>query len=86
MIVSMLSVFFSGSKSTRLFKQGMAGHTVEMVDVSWIAKPGDSSSRSIIVSVPPGFGVWPRVGAADAPTMARTTRATSDRATSARDM
>ena len=39
MIVSTLSVFFSGSNSTRLFKHGMAGHTVEIVDVSWIEKP-----------------------------------------------
>ena len=34
MTVSMLSVFFSGSKSTRLLKHGMAGHTEEIVDVS----------------------------------------------------
>jgi hypothetical protein len=39
MIVSTLSTFFSGSKSTRLLKHGMAGHTVEIVDVSRMEKP-----------------------------------------------
>ena len=34
MTVSALSVFFSGSKSTRLLKHGIAGHTVEIVEVS----------------------------------------------------
>jgi hypothetical protein len=34
MIVSMLSVFLSGSKSTRLLKHGIAGHTTEIVEVS----------------------------------------------------
>src|SRR3989442_368416 len=56
-IVSTLSVFFSGSKSTRLLKQGIAGQTVEIVDVSWIAKPCDRSSRSIMLRTPPDFGV-----------------------------
>ena len=57
MIVSTLSVFFRGSKSTRLLKQGIAGQTVEIVDVSWIAKPCERSSRSIMLRTPPDFGV-----------------------------
>ena len=44
MIVSGLSVAFRGSKSTRLLRQGIVGHTVEMVEVSWIAKPWGRSS------------------------------------------
>src|SRR5262245_6317463 len=39
MTVSALSVFFNGSKSTRLLKHGIAGHTVEIVEVSCMAKP-----------------------------------------------
>ena len=55
--VSTLSVFFSGSKSTRLLKQGMAGQTVEIVAVSWMANPCARSSRSIMLRTPPDFGV-----------------------------
>src|SRR2546426_12408668 len=65
MIVSTLSVFFSGSKSTRLLKHGMAGHTVEIVDVSWMEKPWDRSSRSIMLRTPPGFGVCDAWGVCD---------------------
>jgi hypothetical protein len=39
MMVSVVSTLRSGSNRTRLLKQGMAGHRVEIVDVSWIAKP-----------------------------------------------
>jgi len=39
MIVSTLWVGFIGSKSTRLLKHGMAGHIVEIVGLSLIAKP-----------------------------------------------
>src|SRR5260370_41764815 len=58
MIVSTLSVFLSGSKRTRLLKQGIAGQTVEIVAVSWMAKPCARSSRSIMLCTPPDFGVW----------------------------
>src|SRR2546427_7183536 len=66
MIVSTLSVFFSGSNSTRLFRHGMAGHTVEIVEVSWMEKPCERSSRSIMLRTPPDFGVgvvWLTAGA-----------------------
>src|SRR5438034_335059 len=38
-IASIRCVVLSGSKSTRLLKQGMAGHMVEIVAVSCIANP-----------------------------------------------
>src|SRR5262249_10574067 len=69
MTVSALSVFFSGSNNTRLLKQGIAGHTVEIVDVSWMLKPWDKSSRSIMLRTPPDFGVgvvWLETGAVSA--------------------
>src|SRR2546422_2655911 len=65
MIVSTLSVFFKGSNSTRLFRQGIAGHTVEIVEVSWMEKPWDRSSRSIMLRTPPGFGVCDAWGVCD---------------------
>src|SRR5947207_16028967 len=67
MMVSTLSVFFSGSNITRLLKQGMAGHTVEIVDVSWMAKPCGRSSRCITFRTPPDFGVWLTAGGAAPP-------------------
>ena len=63
MIVSSLSVFLSGSKSTRLLRQGIAGQTVEIVAVSWMAKPCARSSRSIMLRTPPDFGVCDAWGA-----------------------
>src|SRR5262245_6820289 len=57
MIVSALSVALRGSNSTRLLKHGIAGHTVEIVDVSWMAKPWGRSSRCVMARVPPGLGV-----------------------------
>src|SRR6266508_3200179 len=66
MIVSTLSVFFSGSNSTRLLRQGITGHTLEIVEVSWMAKPWDRSSRSIILRTPPDFGVCDAWGVGDA--------------------
>ena len=45
MTVSVLSWRLSGSKITRLLKQGLTGHTLEIVDVSWRAKPGERSSQ-----------------------------------------
>src|SRR2546430_2336270 len=85
MMVSMLSVFFSGSNMTRLLKHGMDGHTVEMVEVSWMAKPCGRSSRCITLSTPPDFGVWLRAGEiADA--AAATHRTTTTTATRRRDM
>src|SRR5215467_1186249 len=56
-MVSGLSVFLSGSNSTRLLRHGMAGHTVEIVEVSWIEKPWGRSSRSVSVNVPPALGL-----------------------------
>jgi hypothetical protein len=47
MTVSRLWTGLSGSKKTRLLKHGMAGHIVEMVGLSWIAKPCGKSSRSL---------------------------------------
>ena len=58
MIVSALSVALRGSNSTRLLKQGIPGHTEEIVDVSWMAKPWGRSSRWVMARVPPGLGVW----------------------------
>src|SRR5688572_7262551 len=63
MTVSALSVFLRGSNRTRLLKHGIPGHTTEIVEVSWMAKPCERSSRSIMFSVPPAFGAWPRAGA-----------------------
>src|SRR5260370_29843372 len=74
MIVSTLSIFLSGSKSTRLLKQGIAGQTVEIVAVSWMAKPCARSSRSIMLSTPPDFGVWLVAGAGGAATPRAGTR------------
>src|SRR5882672_8559724 len=91
MIVSTLSVFFSGSKSTRLLKQGIAGQTVEIVDVSWIAKPCERSSRSIMLRTPPDFGVgaggvWPAAGAIRENPTRRATKSAESGATCARGM
>src|SRR2546428_3793515 len=88
-IVSTLSVFFSGSKSTRLLKQGIAGQTVEIVDVSWIAKPCDRSSRSIMLRTPPDFGaggVWLAAGPARTRPKRRAIGSAENGAMRARDM
>jgi hypothetical protein len=53
----MLCEGFSGSKSTRLLRHGMAGHMVEIVALSLIAKPCGRSSRSLRMSQPPYLGV-----------------------------
>src|SRR2546427_12249045 len=66
MIVSALSVFLSGSKSTRLLRQGMAGQTVEIVAVSWVGNPCARSSRSIMLRTPPDLGAWLVAGVARA--------------------
>src|SRR5512132_3319464 len=58
-MVSALWMGFRGSKSTRLLRHGMAGHMVEIVGLSLIAKPCGRSSRSLNVSQPPDLGVWP---------------------------
>src|SRR5262245_11484520 len=58
----MVSVGFMGSKYTRLLKHGEAGHTVAMVEVSWIDRPCGSSSRCITLRTPPYFGVSARAG------------------------
>src|SRR5512136_1107231 len=42
-----------------------------MVEVSWIAKPCESSSRCIKFRCPPYFGAWADAGATGATTMAR---------------
>src|SRR5438105_15127609 len=63
-MLSMLSVFLSGSNITRLLKHGMDGHTEEMVDVSWMAKPCGRSSRCMTLRTPPDFGVWLPAGVA----------------------
>src|SRR5439155_1562424 len=39
-------------------RHGIAGHTVEIVEVSWMEKPWDRSSRSITFRTPPDLGVW----------------------------
>src|SRR5213594_2096959 len=97
MIVSTLSVFFKGSNSTRLFRQGITGHTLEIVEVSWMAKPWDRSSRSIMLRTPPDFGVgdawgvgdvggvWLAAGAVSA-TATRTMTTVENRAKRTRDM
>src|SRR5215472_264961 len=56
MIVSRLSCFFSGAKSTSLEEQGIAGQTAEIVVSSWIEKLG-GASRRVALRMPPGFGV-----------------------------
>src|SRR5438093_12336850 len=89
MIVSTLSVFFRGSKSTRLLKQGIAGQTVEIVDVSWIAKPCERSSRSIMLRTPPDFGVgavWLAAGLIRTNPTRNAIRSAENGATRARDM
>src|SRR2546426_11552174 len=58
-MVSTLCVGFSGSKSTRLLKHGIAGHMVEIVALSWMAKPCGRSSRNLSVSQPPDLGARP---------------------------
>src|SRR6266849_8838455 len=40
----------------------MAGHMVEIVGLSLIAKPCGRSSRSLRVSQPPDLGDWPNEG------------------------
>src|SRR5262245_5831530 len=66
MIVVADSCCLSGSKITRLLKHGIAGHVVETVDVSWIAKPCGVSSRWARFIVPPDLGAlagaWPMAG------------------------
>src|ERR1700704_3947771 len=61
-MVSTLCVGFSGSNSTRLLKHGMAGHMVEIVALSWIAKPCGRSSRNLSLSKPPDRGSCPSDG------------------------
>src|SRR5437867_10896298 len=58
-MVSTLCVGFSGSNSTRLLKHGIAGNMVEIVALSWMAKPWGRSSRNLSVSQPPDLGAWP---------------------------
>ncbi len=70
MRLSTLCVGFIGSKSTRLLRHGMAGHMVEMVGLSWMAKPCGKSSRSLKVIEPPDLGAWPSAGEAAATTSA----------------
>src|SRR5262245_22975924 len=48
---------------TRLLKHGEDGKTVEIVAVSWTAKPCDRSSRNITFKVPPGLPGGIGVGA-----------------------
>src|SRR5215813_13573260 len=60
MMLSGVSTGFMGSKYTRLLKQGEAGHTVAMVEVSWMERPCGSSSRCIRLRTPPYFGVSAR--------------------------
>jgi hypothetical protein len=43
----------------------MAGHTVEIVAVSWTAKPWDRSSLSIMLRTPPDLGVCDAWGLCD---------------------
>jgi hypothetical protein len=57
-------VGFMGSKSTRLLKHGMAGHMVEIVGLSWMAKPCGRSSRNRSVIEPPDLGSWASAGEA----------------------
>jgi hypothetical protein len=62
MMLSAVCVVFSGSNSTRLLRHGMAGHIVEIVGLSWIAKPWGRSSRKRRLSQPPAVGVCPGAG------------------------
>src|SRR2546427_10678262 len=64
MRLSTLWVGFSGSKSTRLLRHGMAGHMVEIVGLSWMAKPCGRSSRSLKVIEPPDLGSCASAGEA----------------------
>src|SRR4030095_6970437 len=75
MTLSAVWVVFRGSNSTRLLRHGMAGHIVEMVGLSWIAKPWGKSSRSRKFSQPPAVGVGP--GAGEAETINRSATSTS---------
>src|SRR5215467_3376364 len=59
-MLSGVSTGFMGSKYTRLLKQGEAGHTVAMVELSWIESPCGSSSRCMRLRMPPYFGVSAR--------------------------
>src|ERR1700720_662713 len=77
MTVSTLCVGLSGSKSTRLLRHGMAGHMVEMVGLSWMAKPCGRSSRSLRVIEPPDLGSW--ASAEEAVMIARAARPTTRR-------
>src|SRR5262245_35372595 len=83
MTVSVLWTGLNGSKSTRLLKHGMAGHMVEIVGLSWMAKPCGKSSRSLKVREPPRFGVCvcPYEGVAVRITSAARTTAAIDRVT-----
>ena len=65
MTLSAVWVVFRGSNSTRLLRHGIAGHIVEMVGLSWMAKPWGRSSRSRRFSQPPAVGVCPGAGAAE---------------------
>ena len=56
MMVSMLSCLLSGSKTTRLLKQGEPGQTTSIVPVSWIANPCAGSPRCGRFRIPPYFG------------------------------
>src|SRR5215468_1876085 len=56
-MLSGVSTGFMGSKYTRLLKHGEAGHTVAIVELSWIESPWGSSSRCITFRTPPVFGV-----------------------------
>src|SRR5262247_1227823 len=78
MMLSGVSTGFMGSKYTRLLKQGEAGHTVAIVEVSWIERPCGSSSRCIRLRTPPYFGVSARAGKED-PVTTTTTSATTSR-------
>src|SRR5882724_3874179 len=62
MTVSAVWVVCSGSNSTRLLRQGMAGHIVEIVGLSWIAKPCGRSSRNRRFSQPPAVGAGTAAG------------------------
>src|SRR5207302_3349495 len=55
-MVSGRSTGLSGWKVTRLLKQGRLGQTVELVAVSWMAKPCGRSSRCMSRRIPPGRG------------------------------
>jgi|KBSSwiStaDraftv2_1062776.scaffolds.fasta_scaffold47994_5 hypothetical protein len=55
----------------------MAGHMVEIVALSWMAKPCGKSSRSRRVSEPPERGPCPRAG--EAARIAKAARPTTRR-------